>query len=174
MREAAIAPETITPPAEFEPEAASMDLVTSAQRHERSLKVDARRVNVNQGAMVTVEGQLNPPAASSLPQLEWAPPAEEGPDRPPFELAMIEPAHESAGTPPPLPPPNSKAQTEPEPLKFLYAENPGPPPEPVKNVQWEEAEAKGPADSTTWWTFPAMGVVGLLLIGLLFLKRKRA
>ena len=102
MQKAAIASDSKAPPT-LKPQHTQSPLIAPGQKHPRSLKVDARRVNANQGATVSVEGQLNPPPASSLPKLEWAPPATEKQEPPPFELAMIEPAHPSTDTPPPLP-----------------------------------------------------------------------
>lgn len=174
MQQAAVAPETLT---ENPPETlavASVPEIVPGQRHPRSLKVDARRVNANQGAIVSVEGQLNPPPESILPQLPLAPPAAEPiSELPPLEVAMTEPVALPLPSPPPLPPPNSVA-TPAEP-QFLYAETPTipPPTDPVKNVQWKDAE---PAETkeAPWksWGFPLAGLVGGLLIGLLLWRRK--
>ena len=147
--------------------------IARGQKHARSLKVDARRVNANQGAAVSVEGQLNPPVPSSLPQLEWAPPAAEGPEPPPFELAMSEPAFPSSSTPPPLPPPSSVIAQGAEATIRLHDDPPPPPAEPVKNVEWGEVEAAESGHRSAWWAFPAMAAFGIVLIGLLLLKKKR-
>ncbi len=177
MQKAVIAPETLTPPEQRQTPATEPPLVADNQMPARSLKVDAQRVNANQGAVVSVEGQLNAPREAPLPQeLPLAPPVmEDYPKLPPYEVAMTAPAPVLAETPPPLPPPSAMVQAPPSvPPEFLYAENAAPPTKPVKNVQWSESKEEESSLGWGWWAFPVLGVLGMLGIGLLFLRRRRA
>lgn len=175
MQEAAIAPETSKSQKKTERPEESSATIEPGRQHVQSLKVDARRVAANQGAVVSVEGPLNPPKKSSRRKLAWAPPAEEDFTPPPFEMAMSEPAHHPTATPPPLPPPNSVKETQPpEPPEFLYAEETEPPSKRVKNVQWNDNEtSETSSPQARWWVFPVLGFVGLLLLSGLYFKRKR-
>jgi hypothetical protein len=180
MKEAVIAPETKAQPEETLNSLEPMPVITPGQTHPRSLKIDARRVNANQGAAVTLEGQLNPPVESKMPQLPLAPPVmEEGQEIPPFAVAMIETRPLPSVTPPPLPPPSAMptrvepSETLPTPFLYADAEN-APAPQPVKNVQWDEADDTEAELGWAWWLFPAMGMAGLALLGALLLLRKRA
>ena len=169
MKEAVIAPETLTA-APQTPPSANPAGIAPARMHRRSLKVDARRVNANQGAMVSVEGQLNPPVETPLPDLPLAPPAaEEESSLPPVDLAMTDPSLMTTPTPP-LPPPNSV-----ETPRFLYADSANTPaPKPVKNVHWEEPPPPEPKEARNGWIFPLIGFAGVLLIVVFAWKRLRA
>lgn len=179
MREAVIAPETLTPqpvPQPIDPPEFEQPEIAPEQRHARSLKVDARRVSANQGAMVTVEGQLNPPAESPLPELELAPPAmEANVELPTVEVAINDLAAHDTTTPPPLPPPSPVSQPQPEPQPtFLYAEtDSAPAPKAVKNVDWDQVETVDETQQPAWWIFPLAGVLGGLLLGFVIFKQLR-
>lgn len=179
MQEAVIAPETLTSqpvPEPIDPPEFPLPEIVPGQRHARSLKVDARRVNANQGATVSVEGQLNPPVESTLPKLELAPPAiEANVELPTVEVAMTNLSPHETITPPPLPPPSpmEEPQATSQP-RFLYADQePSPAPKAVKNVDWNEAEIIAESQPTGWWIFPLAGVLGGLLLGLVIFKQAR-
>ncbi len=164
MKEAAVAPETLIPAPPTEAR------IAPGQRHRRTFKVDARRVSANQGATVTVEGQLNPPADPPLPDLPLAPPAAEESALPPVELAMTDPSLMTTPAPP-LPPPNSV-----ETPRFLYAgsANLDSPPAPVKNVRWNEAPPPAPEELWFGWIFPVVTFAGILLfLGVFAWRRLR-
>jgi hypothetical protein len=175
MQQAVIAPETLKPAAELENPLNRPTEINPSQRHARSLKVDARRVSANHGAMVTVEGQLNPPVESRMPDLPLAPPVlDDDAELPPLGVVMMEPAPISSTAPPPLPPPNAVEQSQPLPPPVLYADNNLPAPGPKRNVQWDEADRLESTKEQAWWIFPAMGLAGFAILGLLLLKRNRA
>ncbi len=170
MQQAVIAPETLSP-------AESPVIVPSpAQRepgelHSGLANAEPRRVGVNQGAAVSVEGPLDPPMEMPLPSVPLAPPATEIPPLPPFEVAMSEPA--ISAPIPPLPPPTASAAPVESAAPFLYSESNPPAPGTLKNVDWEEADAALPPKDANRWILPASILGGIILAGFLLLKRKR-
>ena len=174
MQQATVVPQSATPvgppPDDFN-SASPLPPVT----HHRSLKVDAKRVSANQGAAVTLEGQLNPPKGSVLPRVSRS--IETQPELPPgisaVQSALPEPA--SVPRPAPLPPPTLVETPPPIPPQFWYAAPQSTPPTaPPKNVQWQDEPLTENAADLPWWTFPAIGGLGVALLVLLGLRRRRS
>jgi hypothetical protein len=182
MKQAVIAPETLTQSVEeFGPAPGSPD-PASVGTHAGPTGGEPVRVGVNQGAAVSVEGPLDPPIQAPLLPVPLAPPAMEIPQLPPFAVAMNEPIQSQPRTEvPPLPPPSAPSSTalttapEAAPSSgFLGSENERPAPTTLKNVDWEETDKVEPAKKQDWWMLPACFLAGVAVAGALLLKRRRA
>lgn len=176
MQQAVIAPETLTqPPEEFGPTVGSFDPASTGSEAGSPMGESAR-VGVNQGAVVSVEGPLEAPREAPLPPVPLAPPAMERAELPPFEVARSEPAKPTIKMPllpTTTPTPQTLAPTQPTaPTGFLYAENNPPAPTTLKNVDWDETDEAESGKQREWWMLPACFLAGVLVAGVLLLKRK--
>jgi hypothetical protein len=180
MKQAVVAPESLTQSTEDPGQGQGSSEPASGGSVAAAPNGNDVRVGVNQGAAVAVEGPLDPPRESPMPSVPLAPPAIDASQLPPFELAMSEPGPASpAAEIEPLPPPEApssapKAPAQGDKMGFVYAENDPPAPGTLKNVDWENTDEVQATKKQEWWMLPACFLAGVLVAGVLFLKRKRS